>query len=47
MLLILILYLQSKDYKYKEEIIGVLLGCILATKQNIGIEELKQNLQNL
>lgn len=37
MLLILILYLQSKDYKYKEEIIGILLGCILATKQNIGI----------
>ena len=35
-LLILVLYLENSKHKYKSEIIGLLLGCILATKQNIG-----------
>ena len=36
-LLILALYLENSKYKYKNELIGIVLGCILATKQNIGI----------
>ena len=36
-LLILVLYLENSKYTYKNEIIGLLLGCILATKQNIGL----------
>lgn len=34
---ILILYLESSKYKYKNEIICILLGIILTTKQNLGI----------
>lgn len=37
LILILVLYIEKSSFKYKEEIIGILLGCILATKQNIGI----------
>lgn len=36
-LLILILYLEKKDIKYKNEVIGVILGIILMTKQSIGV----------
>ena len=36
-LLILIMYLENSEHKYKNEIIGLSLGCILATKQNIGL----------
>lgn len=35
-LLIFVLYIENSEYKYKNEMIGLLLGCILATKQNIG-----------
>lgn len=37
LLLILVLYIEANNYKYKNEIIGLLLGCILATKQNVGL----------
>lgn len=37
LLFISILYIEKSSFKYKNEIIGILLGCILATKQNIGI----------
>lgn len=38
MLLLLLIYVESKeDSKYKNELIGLILGIILTTKQNIGI----------
>ena len=37
LLLILVLYIEANNYKYKNEIIGLLLGCILDTKQNVGL----------
>lgn len=37
LLLILVLYIEANNYKYKNEITGLLLGCILATKQNVGL----------
>ena len=36
-ILMFILYYEKSNFKYKNEVIGILLGCILATKQNIGI----------
>ena len=37
LIVLLILYIEKSSFKYKEEIVGILLGCVLATKQNIGI----------